>query len=105
MKVTESVNLIRLVIKTFLGRIAFAVRSIGLATNLLLLSTSALIAAEFTIVEYSPWASYTMSEYFRVGDFNGDKRDDVVHILPNVVNVWLSNGNGTFDVKPFRPWN
>lgn len=37
-------------------------------------------------------------------DINGDGRTDLVHLLhDDYIHPWLSNGNGTFDVKQFRP--
>jgi len=38
--------------------------------------------------------------YFIPGDFNGDMRTDLVHIVNNdYVHVWLSKGDGTFQIK------
>jgi FG-GAP-like repeat/Salmonella virulence plasmid 65kDa B protein len=43
---------------------------------------------------------------FQVGDFNGDGRSDLVHFANNrYVHVWLSNGNGTFDIRGGFPNN
>jgi hypothetical protein len=41
-----------------------------------------------------------------VGDFNGDGKADIVHAVQNTdyVHTWFSRGDGTFDVRTFRPW-
>src|SRR6266508_2565067 len=40
------------------------------------------------------------------GDLNGDRRTDIIHAVANTdyVHTWMSNGNGTFSVETFRPW-
>ncbi|WP_148096718.1 FG-GAP-like repeat-containing protein, partial [Aphanothece sacrum] len=40
---------------------------------------------------------------FKTGDFNGDGKTDLIHFVNNdYTNVWLSNGDGTFEIKsPF----
>jgi FG-GAP-like repeat len=61
----------------------------------------------FDVRSFSPWPGYPMDTgSWLVGDFNGDGRADLLHVLPgaNGVNVWLSNGRGTFRVAPFLPW-
>jgi FG-GAP-like repeat len=61
----------------------------------------------FDVKPFSPWAGYDISEgSWMVADFTGNGKSDLVHILINAsyVNVWLSNGDGTFDVKPFIPF-
>src|SRR5262249_18443908 len=61
----------------------------------------------FNVLPYLPWPSYVMDTgFWLVGDFNGDGKADVIHALSGSdwVNVWLSNGNGTFTVKAFPPW-
>jgi FG-GAP-like repeat len=55
---------------------------------------------------FSPSPSYVIPNGdWLVGDFNGDFRSDLVHLVPNTnyVNVWLSRGDGTFDVQQFSP--
>ncbi|MEM7037077.1 MAG: FG-GAP-like repeat-containing protein, partial [Bacteroidota bacterium] len=43
---------------------------------------------------------------YRLGDFNGDGRTDLVHLAhSNGVYVWLSNGDGTFQIKSQFPFN
>jgi len=40
---------------------------------------------------------------FRTGDFNGDGRTDLMHLIDgNTIRIWLSNGDGTFYVP--EPW-
>jgi hypothetical protein len=61
----------------------------------------------FTVKPFSPWPGYAVSNGpMFVGDFNGDGKSDILHPVPNTdyANVWLSNGDGTFAVKPFSPW-
>jgi hypothetical protein len=61
----------------------------------------------FWVKPFTPWAGYEMGVgYFLAGDFTGDGKTDLVHIVAgtNYVNVWISNGDGTFNVKPFTPW-
>jgi hypothetical protein len=64
----------------------------------------------FTGSTFYPYAAYPyplVEGTFLVGDFNGDGKQDILHILPqlaaNVVGfasayVWFSNGDGTFNV-------
>jgi hypothetical protein len=41
---------------------------------------------------------------FLTGDFNGDGKTDLVHIVDwNYLHVWISNGDGTFDIKNRYP--
>ena len=41
---------------------------------------------------------------FFVGDFNGDGKSDLFHVVNNnYAHVWLSNGDGTFEIKPRFP--
>jgi hypothetical protein len=43
---------------------------------------------------------------FLTGDFNGDGKTDLVHIVNNnYSHTWLSNGDGTFDVQERFPKN
>lgn len=60
----------------------------------------------FDVRQFSPWPSYVVPNGgWQVGDFNGDHRSDLAHLVPNTnyVNVWLSRGDGTFDVRQFSP--
>ncbi|QUP56489.1 hypothetical protein GO998_22665 (plasmid) [Ralstonia syzygii] len=64
--------------------------------------------ATFTVNSFSPWAGYAIPNgLWLVGDFNGDGRADIVHAVQDTdyVNIWTSNGNGTFEVTPFSPWS
>ena len=61
----------------------------------------------FNILTFRPWAGYGIPNgVWRLGDFNGDGRTDILHAVANTdyAHVWLSNGNGTFAVGTFRPW-
>jgi hypothetical protein len=61
----------------------------------------------FNVKTFLPWAGYVMDTGFWLqGDFNGDKKTDFMHVTgdPSGFNVWLSNGDGTFNVAPFSPW-
>ena len=59
---------------------------------------------------YLPWAGYAVNQNsayrYEAGDFNGDGRTDLIHFVHNSsVNVWFSNGDGTFNVVGgFIPW-
>ena len=60
----------------------------------------------FDVRSFSPWPGYVMDTgSWLVGDFNGDGRSDLMHVLPgtNGVNVWLSDGRGKFKVMPILP--
>ena len=38
---------------------------------------------------------------FKTGDFDGDGRTDLVHLIgPNRVRFWISRGDGTFEISP-----
>ena len=61
----------------------------------------------FDVRPFSPGGSYVIPNgAWLAGDFNGDRRTDVIHLVENTnyANVWLSHGDGTFDVRPFSPW-
>ena len=61
----------------------------------------------FTVTSFRPWPGYGIPNgIWLTGDFNGDRRIDVIHAVANTdyANVWTSNGNGTFTVTSFRPW-
>jgi len=62
----------------------------------------------FSVSSFSPWAGYAIPDgVWLVGDFNGDGKSDVFHAVAGTdyANIWLSKGDGTFDVKSFSPWN
>jgi len=41
---------------------------------------------------------------YLLGDFNGDGKTDLIHLVNNdYSHVWLSNGDGTYDIKPRFP--
>jgi FG-GAP-like repeat len=81
-------------------------RGLGAAT-LILLGSSSHSLAQFSISEFSPGPSYALSAGpMLIGDFNGDGKSDGIHFLSNAdyAYVWLSQGNGKFDVQKFSPW-
>ncbi|MEL6698454.1 MAG: FG-GAP-like repeat-containing protein [Bacteroidota bacterium] len=60
----------------------------------------------FSIRGLYPNTGYALSANgynFRVGDFNGDGKSDLVHFVNNnYLHVWYSRGNGTFNIRsPF----
>lgn len=62
----------------------------------------------FRVGTFRPWRGYAIPNgQWHVGDFNGDARDDILHVVnnSNYVHTWLSRGNGTFRVGTFRPWS
>jgi len=64
-------------------------------------------ARYFTIPGFRPWANYGIGVgRWLVGDFNGDGRDDLIHLVDGTdyTHPWISRGDGTFDVRSFRPW-
>jgi hypothetical protein len=61
----------------------------------------------FILGTVRPWSGYQIvNGEWRTGDFDGDGRTDVLHLVEgtDVVNVWTANTTGGFDVAPFRPW-
>src|SRR6266545_526657 len=61
----------------------------------------------FGVQQFSPSSSYVIPNgVWLAGDVNGDQRTDLIHVVQNTnyANIWLSRGNGTFDVRPFSPW-
>jgi hypothetical protein len=61
----------------------------------------------YRVVSYRPWAGYaTPNGLWLAGDFTGDGRADLVHVVngADYVHVWRSNGDGTYQVSTFRPW-
>lgn len=62
---------------------------------------------QFDVTLFVPWSGYKVSTgLWRSGDFNGDGKSDLLHAVgdSNYVHVWMSNGDGTFDVNTFSPW-
>jgi hypothetical protein len=56
------------------------------------------LAGKFYITSTFPNTGYMNGQ---TGDFNGDGKTDLIHFADDGhVNVCLSNGNGTFDIKP-----
>src|SRR5207245_2420701 len=51
------------------------------------------------------FTSRRSSDLWLSGDFNGDGKDDLIHLAAaDYVRSWFSNGDGTFNVGFFRPW-
>ena len=59
----------------------------------------------FTVGFFSPGPGYWLQGgSWQLGDFNGDGRSDLVHLLPgDYVRPWLSDGTGSFNVGFFSP--
>lgn len=55
---------------------------------------------------FTPWIGYnTAAGVWGSGDINGDDKRDLLHMPGGeFINILLSRGDGTFNVKPFRPW-
>ena len=50
------------------------------------------------------WPSYGMTlGFWQPGDYNGDRRGDLLHVWGENANVWHSAGDGTFSIVPFSP--
>ncbi|MGH2785088.1 MAG: glycoside hydrolase domain-containing protein [Actinomycetota bacterium] len=60
----------------------------------------------FTVVVWRPWSGYKVQlGGWTTSDVNGDARTDLVHFCcADYVHVWLSDGDGTFTTKVYRPW-
>ena len=61
----------------------------------------------FTVKPFSPWPSYAIPNgLWLVGDFNGDGKADILHLVQGTdyANLWISKGDGTFTVTSFSPW-
>lgn len=64
-------------------------------------------AAAFDVRQFRPWSGYAIPNgLWMMADLNGDGRKDVVHAVQSsdYVHTWMSQGNGTFAVGTFRPW-
>lgn len=61
----------------------------------------------FNVGTFRAWNGYGIpnGQWF-TGDFNGDRRADLLHAVngTDYVHLWMSNGNGTFNILTFRPW-
>jgi len=61
----------------------------------------------FNVSLFNPWPGYALPNgLWLSGDFNGDRRVDLVHAVnqTDYIHTWMSNGDGTFNVGTFRPW-
>lgn len=59
----------------------------------------------FRIFLTQAWAGYEMrSGTWLPGDFDGDGRTDLAHMVGGYWNVWTSNGDGSFRLRAFFPW-
>jgi hypothetical protein len=61
----------------------------------------------FTTVQHQPWPGYgTGLGQWKVGDFNGDGKSDLLHLWgPNNINTWLATTPGHFNVfSTTMPW-
>src|SRR5207237_10319806 len=61
----------------------------------------------FLVTPFSPSSTYGVSSArMHQGDINGDGKTDFIDFVDgtNYANVWLSRGDGTFDVRLFSPW-
>ena len=60
----------------------------------------------YNIKSFTPWQGYaTGIGSWQVGDVNGDGKADLSQISgSNWVNSWISNGDGTYNIKSFTPW-
>jgi hypothetical protein len=63
-------------------------------------------AGSFTASTFRPWPGYGMTlGSWQVGDLNGDQKTDLIHLCcDRSANLWLSRGDGNFDVRSFTPW-
>src|SRR6516225_9122978 len=73
----------------------------GLALILFSLSSSSL--AQFSVSQFSPPPPCSISDGpLMIGDFNGNGMSDVIHMdSAGHGHVWLSQGDGKFEVKEF----
>jgi RHS repeat-associated protein len=59
----------------------------------------AVAAVAYQLVAFTPSAGYGLdASQLRVGDFNGDGKDDIAHLVDGspYINLWVSRGDGTF---------
>jgi hypothetical protein len=70
---------------------------------LILFSSPSPLLAQFSVSQISPSPPYSTSAgSLMVGDFNGDGLSDVIQMdSSGHVHVWLSQGDGKFEVKEF----
>ncbi len=61
----------------------------------------------FIANKFNPRSGYeTGVGSWQSGDINGDGKSDIIHLIGNdYINIWLSNGDGTFMVVPYQPWS
>jgi len=64
-------------------------------------------AKMFDVHQFTPWPGYWVGgkNRYKVGDFDGDGRDDLIHFADSFVNVWTGYENGSFNVVSFCPWS
>ena len=62
--------------------------------------------SSFTTSTFRPWAGYGVTAgQWVAGDVTGDGRTDLIHLCcEGYANIWISRGDGTFDVRFFQPW-
>ena len=62
----------------------------------------------FNVTSFRPWPGYgIVNGQWLTGDFNADGKADIVHAVQGAdyIHTWFSNGNGTFNITSYRPWN
>ena len=62
----------------------------------------------FRVGTFRPWTGYAIPNgNWRMLDLNGDGRQDLVHLVGqrDYVHTWMSNGDGTFTIGTYRPWD
>lgn len=63
---------------------------------------------QYSIQDFRPPGGYVVigNGEWKIGDFNSDGRTDLIHMVrSDYVHPWISNGNGSFQIKHFRPWS
>lgn len=60
----------------------------------------------YSIKSFRPWPGYNTSiGLWTQGDINGDGKGDLQHIWSGeYLNTWISNGDGTYQIKSTQPW-
>ena len=59
----------------------------------------------FNVKQFAPWGGYAVYiGKWLAGDFNGDGKTDLIHLVSDYVHTWTSNGDGAFSVSTFSPW-